>query len=277
MRDQTCSVVLADRHSGSQSGAAGIMVKNKSTLRWILCSAIGLLSIFYLISGFWGGHALPDEDRQDTSAVVVANKYIPAFSPVHAGDVSLRNFPKNYIPPGALHSASELSSESNLPLFSSAVAIPEGQPVTRTLLNELGKSHGMASILSPGKVAVSFAVDSVRGVGDWIQPGDTIAIFETRKEGDVRSGLHRRSKLLFSSVRILAVNRKRLGSPSPGPNSHDDSGEADSGSGVLTVLLNPFEAARLVESREDGRLSALLRPVGDDAPWPLAPTGRAHE
>jgi Flp pilus assembly protein CpaB len=114
-------------------------------------------------------------------------------------------------------------------------------------------------------------------VGDWIQPGDTIAIFETRKEGDVRSGLRRRSRLMFSSVRVLAVNRKRLGSPDSGSGVRDDSAEADSGSGVLTVLLNPFEAARLVESREDGRLSALLRPVGDDAPWPLAPSGRAHD
>jgi pilus assembly protein CpaB len=253
------------------------MVKNPLLMRWILGGAIAVLAIVYVCSGFWGGRAQPDEDRQDTSAVVIADKYIPAFSPIHPEEVSVRNCPKGYIPPGALHSVAELMNENNLPLYSSAVAIPEGQPVTRVLINELGKSHGMASILTPGKVAVSFAVDSVRGVGDWIQPGDTIAIFETRKEGDIRSGLRRRSKLLFSSVRVLAVNRRRLGSAGSSAKSHDDSAEADSGNSVLTVLLNPFEAARLVESREDGRLSALLRPLGDDTPWMLASSGRTHE
>ena len=119
MRDQTCSVVLADGHSGSQSGAAGLMVRNQSMLRWGLCSAIALLSLFYLISAFWGGRAGPEEDRQDTSVVIVAAKYIPAFSTLHAEDVCLRNFPKGYVPPGALHSVPELSGETNLPLYSS--------------------------------------------------------------------------------------------------------------------------------------------------------------
>ena len=95
MRDQTCSVLLADSRSGSEPGTAGGLVMKKNYLRWGLAGAIAVLAVFYLVSGFFGGRTISEDDRQDSTAVIIAQRYIPPFSPIHADDVSIRN-PKVY-------------------------------------------------------------------------------------------------------------------------------------------------------------------------------------
>jgi len=157
-------------------------------------------------------------------------------------------------------------------MFSSTIAIPEGQPVTRTLIAEIGKNHGMSSLLASGNVAVSFAVDSAHGAGGWVQPGDTVAVFQTT----IESGPNKMSKatrLLFPALEVLAVDRKRLGDwPAAEGDTKSFLGQSADASqsegGVLTVMANPMEAARLVEARERGTLCIVLRAMGDDFSWP---------
>jgi len=186
--------------------------------------------------------------------------------------VSVKHFPKGLVLAGSLHSPTELTTENGAPAFSTLVALPVGQPLTRSILADVGKNHGLASLLKTGQVAVSFAVDPVRGVGGWVQPGDIIAIFETTREENLKQSL-KKTRLLFSSVPVLAVDKRRIGLKSEESNSSDASAQPQDveGGGVLTVVLNPVEASKLVEAREHGRLSILLRPLGDGEPWgPLA-------
>jgi len=205
-------------------------------------------------------------------AVLVARHYLPAFTVVKSEDAILKTYPEEAVPPGALRSVKELAGDKDRPVFTAAVSIPEGQPLTRTILQELGKDHAMASLLAPGKTAVSFAVDEVRGVGGWVEPGDVIAIFQTARERSLSAVRAKSTGLLFSTVSVLAVDKKRLGQP-PAPAPALEPGmiaaaEAMQNSEhVITVLLNPVEAARLIEAREDGRLSVVLRGEGDDLPW----------
>ncbi len=276
MRDQTCSVLLANGNSGSQPGSARAMVKNWTPLRWVLVGTIVGLAVLYGVVVFFQAPSVPDEDNQESTAVVIAKRYIAAFTIIHPDDLSVRSFPKGFVPPGAFHAGADFSGTNALPVFASEVAIPEGQPVTRALITELGKNHGMASILAPGKVAVSFSVDAVRGVGGWIQPGDTIAVFSTSREGDLKTMWRHQTHLLFSDVHVLAVDKKRVGRETSEAASGDVSTDSDSGGSIITVLMNPLEAARLVEARESGKLSALLRALGDESPWVSLPAG-SHE
>lgn len=238
-------------------------------MRWFLISAIAVLLGGYGAFAFFGNRAGADDDQEDSFAVVVANRYIPAFSAVTAAQAVVRRFPKEYAPPGALSDLSELSDDKGLAAYGSAVAIPEGQPLTRSLLGRLGQRHEMASLLPPGQVAVSFSVDPVRGVGGWIQPGDAIAIFEIQDDLSGRAPGRRQTRLLFSSVRVLAVDRRRIGAPVK-ETAHEEMASEPADGNVLTVVLNPVEAARLVEVRERGQISALLRPLGDETPWTLS-------
>lgn len=238
-------------------------MKDWNTLRWALIGSAAFLTLGLYIHSHWIGERDGEEEVAESTAVLVADRYIPALTIVKPGMVKPKKYPRGLVPPGALHALKQLSSTQGQGVFQSAVAIPQGQPVTRTLLSEMGRQHGMASLLVPGQVAVSFAVDPVRGAGGWVQPGDMIAIFAAaslRPENQLMPPV----QLLFSCVRVLAVNHKRLGAVDTAKSIQD----APSEQSVLTVGMNPLEAARLVEAREKGRLSVLLRALGDEAPWP---------
>ena len=245
----------------------GALVNKQTLLRRVLIGMIALILAYQGLSHYLTRAMDAGPDSPETLAILVADRYIPAYSPVKPRFISVRNFPRGYIPPGALHANEELVDTHGQPLFISAVPIPEGQPVTRTLMIDVANHHGIASLLAPGKVAVSFAVDKVRGVGNWIQPGDTIAIFQTptlAPPGHAAS----RSHVLFRSLRVLAVDKNRLGTPSKdgeskeSPSSFMETPE-ENGS-VITVLLNSFEASLLIDAQEQGHLTAALHAVGDD-------------
>ena len=262
MRDQTCPTVRLSWRN--RLWPAGAMGENISRVRYGLFSLVGVVSIFFW--GPWGNGDRSGAGSADMIPVLVADNYIPPFSVVKESMVTVRNFPRGYVPPGSLHAVRELSSENNQGLYVSAVPIPEGQPLTRTLLNEMGKSHGMASTLPMGKVAVSFSADPVRGAGGWVEPGDTIAIFETSHDGGLKS-TSKTTRLLFSSLSVLAVDQNRLGLPHPEAAKNDLFENPEPKPVIITVLANPFEAARLVDAREQTRLSVALRSLGDDVPW----------
>lgn len=237
-------------------------MKSWTPLRKGLVVAVILLVGGLTLQSHWSQAADPEEEVAESTMVLVAGQYVPAATVLRPSMVQPRAYPKGFVPPGALHSLKDLE-DNGLGRFAAAVAIPEGQPVTRAILSELKAHHGMAALLAPGHVAVAFAVDSVRGAGGWIQPGDSIAIYSggemrvpTRIDG---------ARLLFSSVRVLAVDGRRLGQATK---SSSDAQPSESGETVLTVGLNPLEAERLLSARENGRLSVLLRALGDDLPWP---------
>ena len=253
-------------------GSAGAQLKGTSKLRLGLVAAIAAwlfanvcphpLSAF---SGLWAG------DTTDSIPVLVTDAYIPAFQVVKPQGVKIRNYPKDFVPPGALHAKPELLSETGQFVFSSIVAIPEGEPLTRTILVEVGKDHGLSSLLHVGQVAVSFNIDKARAAGGWIQPGDTVALFETLPP-DLRSALPLRKKtqLLLNRVKVLAVDKAHLGQRCETPEKTDAITEltsVESESHVITVLVSPTEADALIDARERGPVSVVLRAIGDDIPW----------
>jgi Flp pilus assembly protein CpaB len=217
------------------------------------------------LSGLWSS------DPADSVPVLVADAYLPAFQVVKPQGVKIRNYPKDFVPPGALHAKSELVSETGQFIFSSIVAIPEGEPLTRTILVEVGKDHGLSSLLHLGQVAVSFSIDKARAAGGWIQPGDTVALFETLPP-DLSGGLTMRKKtrLLLNRVKVLAVDKAHLGQRPEVADKTDAIAEltaVESESHVITVLVNPTDADALIDARERGPLSVVLRAIGDDLPW----------
>jgi len=208
----------------------------------------------------------------DSVEILVASHYLPAFTPVKKEDVRLDEVPKHFLPPGALRSLPELQNENGQYIYLSAVAIPEGQQLTRTVLVNAEQGESLASFIRPGRVAVSFEVDRAHGVGGWIKPGDTIAIYRSAGGLPQKNEATRMTQLLFQSVPVLAVDATRLGAQDEKPASSDADVTAmpapTGDSKILTVLVSPSEASAIVEAREHGSLDVVLRAVGDDLPWP---------
>ena len=241
-------------------------------LRIILVAAILVVLLFIGLSKSRAAWHWGSSDPGETVPVLVADSYIPAFSVIKPEMVRLLEFPKGLVPPGALRDKSELGNESRQWVFISAIAIPEGQPVTRALVTDAAQNDTLGSLIRPGKVAVSFEIDKAHGVGGWIRPGDTVALFgatpmslgHPQQEG-------KKTRLLYPSVQVVAVDDKRLGeSPAKIENNPDPAAIPEApvtnGAKIITVLVNTLEASVIIEAREEGRLSVVLRSLGDDLP-----------
>jgi pilus assembly protein CpaB len=250
MHDQTRSAL--QKLGELQNRASAILAQKGLLNRW------GLVGILLAGTALWMLWPMrSDQEPSDSRPLLVSSEYIPPFSVLGASAVTLKNYPREWVPPGAFLSARELSGDNGQALYVSLVAIPAGQPLTRNVLSEISKNHALSGLLSPGQVAVSFAVNKISGVGGWIVPGDRIAVFQA-------------SHLLFPSVEVIAVGRNRLGikPPKPSPDEETDSADpSESSASVLTILMNPLEAASFIETRDRGPLSVALRAIGDDFPW----------
>jgi len=247
---------------------------NPTRLRLILVAAVVGSLAWLVIPKIFNAIHWSSADPGEFVPVLVADHYIPAFTVIKPDWIRLQNFPKAFVPPGALHAKADLQNATGQMLFTSAIGIPEGHPVTRALIIDAAQSDTLGSQIRPGKVAVSFEIDKGHGVGGWIHPGDTVALFglvpmDTNGEHPLR----KRTRLLLSSVPVLAVDTQRLGqnliknvdggAESSGPLDSPSSSDSK----IVTVLVSPVEASLIIEAREEGSLSVVLRSLGDDLPW----------
>lgn len=249
------------------------MVKRFWILRGALIAALLAVGSIAGIRTFGTSRHDVALNSDDTAPVLVAGRYIPAFTSIKADDVRVESFPKPLIPTGALHNAGELQDSDGKTLYLSTIAIPEGQALTLGQLAGADQGDRLSSLMRPGKVAVSFEVDRAHGVGGWLRPGDSIALFHS-----VSSGLSGRAgtatRLLFSSIPVLAIDEARLGQTKEKSASENSQMPLELSTPtdmkIVTVLVKPSEASQLIEAREHGSISLVLRARGDDYPWPAA-------
>jgi pilus assembly protein CpaB len=218
----------------------------------------------------WSGAFTGFGASADDVDVLVASRYLPAYTEVRTNHARLMSMPKEFVPPGAIHTKDELEDDEGRALFSTPIALPEGQPLTRAILVDAAKRDTLSGLIQPGRTAVSFEVDAAHGVGGWVKPGDTVALFRAVSSLDDKPA-QRSTRLLLAAIPIVAVDDMRLGQK---PEAEKPSEEGDfmpkmtPQSRVLTVVVTPQDASSIIEAREQGALSVVLRAPGDDLPWP---------
>jgi Flp pilus assembly protein CpaB len=205
--------------------------------------------------------------------ILIAGQHISAFTSIKKSMATFRNYPRSLVPTGAIRSLEELQSGNGQSLYMSAVPFPKGHPLTLAALIDMRKNRGMAFSLPPGKVAVSLRVDKARGAGGWIRPGDRIALYYTDRSSDNGMSPSARTSLLFPAVTVIAVDKKRWDeAPEPAPAASDamsaliESEDLDSSGSLLTLALYPPGALTLIQAREQGYVTAVLRASIDDLP-----------
>jgi Flp pilus assembly protein CpaB len=244
-------------------------VNKRLVARGILIAGLALASVWAILPKINAAHFFSITPA-DSVEILVANRYVPGFTAVTPTAARLVLMPKAFLPPGALFAKTDLLTEEGRPRYSAAVAIPEGQPLTQALLTPVTQDDSLALLVRAGRAAVSFEVDKAHGVGGWIKPGDVVALYRTSSEIDQAK---KRTRLLLASVPIVAVDNVRLGRP-PEPEKPAEDNLMPSNAPeqrVLTVLVSANEAAAIIEAREHGAISVVLRAPGDELPWPDTP------
>lgn len=130
--------------------------------------------------------------------------------------------------------------------------IAAGEPITGGRVVRPGERGFLAAVLSPGKRAVTVAVNATSGISGFIFPGDRVdlilshSIDRVDEEGVVRLA----SETFLTDIRVLAIDQTT--------NDLDQDGEPAVAK-TVTVEVTPKQAEKVTLIPDLGRLSLSLR------------------
>lgn len=157
-----------------------------------------------------------------------------------------------------IHPDALLEEEHITGSTASASLFPGEQFLQQRLVAPGEKGAGLAYIISPGKRAMTVAVDEVSGVGRMVLPGDRVDIIALLEEEQEERRLAY-AALVVQNVRVLAVGQVL--------ETDDLSVEAS----TISLEITPEEALRLALAADQGAIKLLLRGVTDPAPIFITP------
>jgi pilus assembly protein CpaB len=174
------------------------------------------------------------------SQVVVAARSLQTGAQLTASDVKLIGWPGDAMVPGAFNRVEDVINRGVL------TEVLENEPLTASKLAVPGAGAGLPPTITPGMRAISLRVNEVVGVAGFVTPGNRVDVFVTLKQGD--STL---TKVVLSNVQVLTAGTKY-------EQDKSRSGEAIP-STVVTLLLTPEDAERVVLAATEGQIMLALR------------------
>ena len=128
----------------------------------------------------------------------------------------------------------------------------ENEPLNESKLAPINGGTGMAATIPSGMRAISVRVNEVVGVAGFVEPGTHVDVIGTIKEGTSSV-----TRVVVSNAQVLSA-----GTRADQDKKSDSSGPAT----VVTLLLKPEEAARVVLASTEGQIMLALRNPLDGAP-----------
>ena len=172
--------------------------------------------------------------------VVVAARSLQTGAQLTNSDVKLIGWPGDAMVPGAFNKIEDVVNRGVL------TEVVENEPLTASKLAVPGAGAGLPPTITPGMRAISVRVNEVVGVAGFVTPGNRVDVFVTLKQGD--STL---TKVVLSNVQVLTAGTKY-------EQDKSRSGEAIP-STVVTLLLTPEDAERVVLAATEGQIMLALR------------------
>lgn len=186
----------------------------------------------------------------DRVKILAAKEDIPAFSIIERTQLTVLEYPKNYLPPRY----TPKSLTDDIIGQTTAFTIKKGDAILTTDLASTQEDSGLATVITPGMRALSLPVDKVNSFGGLLKPKDHVDIlgtFQKPGEGDVET------VTLLQNVAVLSVGG-RLGSGREAAGAAEERRSATRVS-TVTVLVTPEEAELLVFAQDRGQLSLTMR------------------
>lgn len=181
-----------------------------------------------------------EREREGSQSVVVAARQLSVGSVISEEDVRTVEWPADAVPTGYARSASEVLGRG---------VITDVQPNEALLASKLADpaaGGGLPIVVPPGMRAVSVKVDEVIGVAGFVVPGTRVDILLTMAPPGSDDPL---SRIILENVRTLAAGQEI---------QRDEEGEPMTVT-VITVLVSPEDAERLVLASTQGRIQMALR------------------
>jgi pilus assembly protein CpaB len=218
------------------------------------------LAIALALSGlltFWLSRRLGAAAR-----VVVPQKqrYVAVSRALEAGqvlrpeDVQLIDWPVSAPIAGGFTRVEEVTGRAVL------YPLPKGQPITGSQLAVAGAGVGLTANIPSGMRAISVRSDEVVGVAGFLLPGTHVDVLMTYHAGN---GPEPQTVTVLQNAIVLAAGQQSHPEPDGKPISVN----------VVTLLLTPQDAEKLVLSSSLGAIHFVLRNGADTQQSPSEPIG----
>ncbi|MEX1227411.1 MAG: Flp pilus assembly protein CpaB [Marinobacter sp.] len=186
------------------------------------------------------------ESEYEMMPVVAASVDLARGGEVARSNLRVVHLPKRFVPSQAIH-PKQLNRIEGANLV---VDVAAGQPVlTNYVTRGVIRTGTFSSQIGEGMRAVTFPVDMVSSVGGLLNPGDKIDLLATMRMQN-REGLV--TLPLLDNLEILAVGEVFQGAN-------------DRRYQHITLELSPKDSARLLQARQEGSLTAVLRSPEDES------------
>jgi len=188
--------------------------------------------------------------------VVAAAHTLPVGAMVSATDVKMMAWPERTPVPGAFAKIEDVVNRGVV------AQVLENEPFTPAKLAPVGGGAGLPPTIPPGMRALSVRVNEVVGVAGFVVPGTRVDVCVTMREGNDSA-----TRVVVSNAQVLTAgtrydqDKSKNGEPIP--------------TSVVTLLLTPEDASRVVLATSEGALMLTLRNPLDQEPTSTAPTRTA--
>ena len=184
-------------------------------------------------------------------SILVATEKIPAFTEIESRQLTVKEFPENFLPPG-YHPK---TMRSDLVGQTTVFDISVGSPVLSKDMASTQRSAQLSTKILKDMRALALPVDKVSSFGGLLRPSDHVDIlgtFQKPASGDVET------VTLLQNVTVLAVGGQ-LGGQAGSSGSSRKSKKAN----TVTVAVTPEEAELLVFAQDRGTLGLTMRGKDD--------------
>jgi pilus assembly protein CpaB len=183
----------------------------------------------------------PVVEREVAHTFVVAAAHTLAVGAmVTPADVKLIAWPERTPVPGAFAKIEDVVNRGVI------AQVLENEPITPTKLAAVGSGAGLPPTIPPGMRAVSIRVNDIIGVAGFVVPGTRVDVVLTLREGGDNT-----TRVVLSNVQVLTAgtrydqDKSKSGEPIP--------------TSVVTLLLTPEDASKMVLATSEGQIMLTLR------------------
>jgi pilus assembly protein CpaB len=172
--------------------------------------------------------------------IVVAAHPLATGARLAATDLKLVGWPADAMVAGTFTKIDDIVDRGVL------APILENEPVTDNKLAAIGAGAGLPPTIPPGMRAISVRVNDVVGVAGFVTPGNRVDVVVTLRRNDTTL-----TRVVTSNVQVLTAGTKyeqdksQSGEPIP--------------TTVVTLLLNPEDAEKVVLASTEGQIMLALR------------------
>ncbi|MFN7917560.1 MAG: Flp pilus assembly protein CpaB [Vicinamibacterales bacterium] len=222
------------------------MNRNTRTLIVVAVAVVVAALATFLVNQAIQARPIQQVQVPQTSVVVAAHRLDTGVRLTEA-DLKVVPWPESARIPGSFTKVEDVVSRGVV------VTVLENEPLTETKVAAEGAGAGLPPSIPPGMRAISVRVNEVVGVAGFVTPGTRVDVLVTLRDGD-----NSLTRVVTSNVQVLAAGTAL-------EQDKAKSGQAMPSS-VVTLLLSPEDAERVVLAANDGAVMLALRNPLDQEP-----------